>query len=1068
MNKVILRIFTAILALGLLCGAAAALPTATISASPASGTAPLIVSFEAQFNNETTYVYWDFGDGLYDEGNVTSLENPMSHNYSAPGTFTAQLIPSNHERNNGTAVVSQTIIVSSNGSALKPDFEATPKQGTIPLAVKFTDKSSGNPNSWTWDFGDGTNSTAQNPEHTYSSEGKFNVNLTIHNENGTSSVEQKPNYIAVTAKDNSTGNRIWEDGMPTTYTWTAQSFSGFYYDLDSGVSSESMTIKGIDRTINEGDLEYSTSSALTKFDYSSWGSYQVIGFMADKYFAGYTEASKPVGEDISPISNGILSKILIDSNDKKSISSGESLALEEGYSLNVKEVDVNGNSVWVQLEKDGKVIDDGFVSSNQDYVYKTDLGKATDVPIILVRFGGVFSGTESSAVFVQGLFQISDNYLEVKNSDDYGEMEVQSISSSEIKMENSNDVGLSKGETVDLMGKVKIKVADDNILRFAPVVDTNESGTYELRGTVYDSDINGEVSDSSPFSWTPKNFEGFYYNIDEGLGTESLNITELDSSTIPEGGLVYKSSPQTVNFEHKSWGNFTVFGFMGDKYFAGYPDDAVNGSIDEVSVLTNDILVKILTDNNDKTSMSSGSALALQEGYSLNVKEVDVNGNSVWVQLEKDGKVVDDGFVSSGQDYVYKTDIGKATDVPLIIVHFGTVFSGAENSAVFVQGIFQISEDYTEVKNGDDFDKMEVTDVSDSGITMKNTDDIGLSKGSNTTVMNNVSFKTADNSSTLRFYPYVEVTSGGSSTHGLNISVPDEIAAGSQFDIKVTANGNPVEGAIVKVNGNITGNTSSDGIVQYTAESEGSLKLAAEKSGYSTVSKNIDVVAPKDEMSLGVSPEKIYLGDNITITALKKIGGNPVVGANITIDDQLLGETGSNGTITYKADKNGTIKVSASKKGFNSNSIDVKVRDFEAIFNVSGLTVTPIDPSAGKNATISATIINTGNAAGNYTATLSVNGNVTDSKEVSLGVGGNKTVTFSHKEEKPGNYTAELGGKTVTYKVKESSPILLYVLIVVVLLIIGGAAYYFTKGGGDVGDIQEKVQELINSIKLKK
>ena len=61
----------------------------------------------------------------------------------------------------------------------------------------------------------------------------------------------------------------------------------------------------------------------------------------------------------------------------------------------------------------------------------------------------------------------------------------------------------------------------------------------------------------------------------------------------------------------------------------------------------------------------------------MNIKEVDVNGNSVWVQLEKDGKVVDDGFVSSDQDYVYKTDLGKATDVPLIIIHFGSCFSGS-------------------------------------------------------------------------------------------------------------------------------------------------------------------------------------------------------------------------------------------------------------------------------------------------------------------------------------------------------------------------------------------------------
>ncbi len=95
---------------------------------------------------------------------------------------------------------------------------------------------------------------------------------------------------------------------------------------------------------------------------------------------------------------------------------------------------------------------------------------------------------------------------------------------------------------------------------------------------------------------------------------------------------------------------------MADKYFAGYQDGAVNGSVDDVSLLSNNILAKVLTDSDDKESMSSGSALALENGYSLSIKEVDVNGNSVWVQLEKDGEVVDDDFVSSGQDYVYKTD----------------------------------------------------------------------------------------------------------------------------------------------------------------------------------------------------------------------------------------------------------------------------------------------------------------------------------------------------------------------------------------------------------------------------
>ena len=201
-------------------------------------------------------------------------------------------------------------------------------------------------------------------------------------------------------------------------------------------------------------------------------------------------------------------------------------------------------------------------------------------------------------------------------------MEVKSISSSEIKMENNDNVGLDKGETIDLMGKIKIQVADDSTLRFAPILDTSESGTYELRGTVYDKSVNGN---SLP-TWTPFNFEGFYYNIDEGIGTEELKVEQLDGSDIPSDKLVYQSTPQAVKFEHSNWGNFTVVGFMADKYFAGYPDGAVNGAVDDVSLLSNNILSKVLTDSDDKESMSSGSALALENGYSLSIKEVDVNG----------------------------------------------------------------------------------------------------------------------------------------------------------------------------------------------------------------------------------------------------------------------------------------------------------------------------------------------------------------------------------------------------------------------------------------------------------
>lgn len=892
--------------------------------------------------------------------------------------------------------------------------------------------------------------------------GEFTLKLVTTDPTGTYTPYEKAWKVNVQTTYHSSGNRIWDEklGLAKTYTWNAQSYSGFYYDLDSGVSSEEMTIENIGRNIDAGDVKYRTRPTETNFEYSKWGSYQVIGFMAEKYFAGYSkENSSVIGKDVSLISNGILSKILIDSDDKKSAYAGDSLVLEDGYSLNVVEVDVNGRSVWVQLEKDGNVVDNGFISSGEDYVYKTELGGAEDVPVIIAHFGTVFSGTETSAAFIEGIFQISDNYVELHNGDTFGKMKVKSMSSSEIRMENEDDIGLDKGKTIDLMGKIKLQVADDSSLRFAPILDISEPGTYELRGTVYDKDKDG---DSIP-TWTPFNFEGFYYNIDEGIGTEELKIEELNGRNIPTNKLVYESTPQNVPFEYNNWGNFTVVGFMADKYFAGYQDGAVNGEIKRVSLLSNDILSKVLKDTDDKESMYSGSALVLEQGYSLNVKEVDINGNNVWVQLEKDGKVVDEAFVSSNQDYVYKTDIGKAENIPLIIVHFGTVFLGGETSAVFTQGIFQISDEYTEVNNGDTFGKMKVSSVSESGIKMKNDDDIGLDKGDTVNIMGDVSFKTADDN-VLRFYPAVEIQTAGGASRELKISVPDEIIVGDTFDIKVTAGENPIEGANVKVDKTTAGQTDVDGIVEYTAENIGSLKLTAEKSGYTTANKNVNVIPPKEKMSVNVSPEPVYVGDTLNIEVFKAIGGDPIEGANVSINGNLVDKTGSDGKVAYATDKIGTLKLSVKKEGFLDQEVNVKVRDFEAIFEFSNLVIKPLEVRAGKDTTISVDVGNKGNAAGNKSVELLVNGNVTDSQEISLDVGGNTSVTFKHAEDAPGTYKVEVGGETATYTVKEKSSLLLYALGVIILLMVGGAAYYFTKGGGDVAVLQEKVRELQQKI----
>jgi PKD repeat protein len=56
------------------------------------------------------------------------------------------------------------------------DFSWHQESGT--LKVDFTDLSSGSPDTWAWDFGDGSTSNAEHPSHTYATDASYQVTLT--------------------------------------------------------------------------------------------------------------------------------------------------------------------------------------------------------------------------------------------------------------------------------------------------------------------------------------------------------------------------------------------------------------------------------------------------------------------------------------------------------------------------------------------------------------------------------------------------------------------------------------------------------------------------------------------------------------------------------------------------------------------------------------------------------------------------------------------------------------------------------------------------------------------------
>ena len=1018
--------------------------SASFTANVTSGDAPLTVSFTDTSTNAASYE-WNF-----DDGSANSTEASPTHTFTNAGSYNVVLTAINGSDSSST---SQTITV--NAPSSNPptaSFDTNETEGSAPFTVQFNDTSS-DADSLSWDFGDGETSTDQNPVHTYDSTGTYNVILTATNTDGDDTANTT---ITVHPENYYSGDRIWDEnaGQSRTYTWDAKSFSGFFYDLDSGLSSENMTIYNIDEFLDEDDIVYQTRPVETEFEQSTWGSYEVIGFMAEKYFAAYTGATDIDGiETVSMMSNGQLSKVLIDNDDEESVFSGSALVLQEGYQLNIVEVDVNGDSVYVTLTKDGDELDSGVVSGGSEYIYETDLGDSDDVALIIVHFNEIFSGRESNAVFVEGVFQISEDYLELENGDSYGDMEITSITSNLIKMENDGTVSLSEGDTVNLMGNIKLIVADSDVLRFAPFVDMSDPGTYELRGTV--------AEDQDEFTWTPLNFEGFYYDIDEGIMTETLKVTEKSGDTIQN--LEYRSTPASVKFEHSQWGEFEVIGFMAEKYFAGYNDTTFVD--DDVSLISSGQLAEVLLDTDDEVSVYSGSSLVLEEGYTLDILEVDTDGDSVLVELSKDGDEVDTSVVSSDDDYVYEVDVGDADDVPVIIIHFNEVFSGRESNAVFVEGIFQISEDYLELEDGDNYGEMEIDGFDDDYILMKNDGSISLGSGDEISLMGDISIKVAD-SSDLRYYPFVEVSTEPTGTLNVDLS-ETTVIEGTEITITVTSRGASVSDATIKVEDTTVGTTDEEGILEYTPSETGTLEIVAEKEGYTSGSDDLEVISEDDEsrkLVIEVSPDEVYEGTSATIFVLKAIGSEAVEGAEVTLDGNSIGSTSQDGTITYTMTEVGTHKLVATKSGFLDAELNLEVQELAANFEFSNLRITPLDVEEGEEATFSVDVTNTGTAAGEYTADLKVNGTVVDSQTVSLGMDESQTIEFKHTEEEPGVYTAEVGDLSEEYEVFESSGTIWYILGAIVLLVAGGIGYLFTAGGWTVEIAQAKVDEAIQSI----
>jgi PKD repeat protein len=111
-------------------------------------------------------------------------------------------------------------------------FIASRVAGAVPLQVTFTDRSTDNPSSWSWGFGDGATSTQQNPIHEYAAVGRYTVSLTAVTDLGPDT-ETKERYIAVLFPDVLTDHWAWSQVISCVDANVVKGYDdGLYHPAD--------------------------------------------------------------------------------------------------------------------------------------------------------------------------------------------------------------------------------------------------------------------------------------------------------------------------------------------------------------------------------------------------------------------------------------------------------------------------------------------------------------------------------------------------------------------------------------------------------------------------------------------------------------------------------------------------------------------------------------------------------------------------------------------------------------------------------------------------------------------
>ncbi len=155
---------------------------ANFSATPVSGTIPLLVNFDSSSSifsiGSAINYFWDFGDGT-----TSDLANP-SHTYTQSGSYAVSLRISDGIHSDTSKPVTLTAIESTVNVAPTADFTTNTVSGIAPLIVNFDASGStdqdGDLLTYNWEFEDTSTGTGETISYTFTNPGEYIVTLTVN------------------------------------------------------------------------------------------------------------------------------------------------------------------------------------------------------------------------------------------------------------------------------------------------------------------------------------------------------------------------------------------------------------------------------------------------------------------------------------------------------------------------------------------------------------------------------------------------------------------------------------------------------------------------------------------------------------------------------------------------------------------------------------------------------------------------------------------------------------------------------------------------------------------------